>query len=152
MKGPLACNATTCAPEWEEGSEDIPAVCDRLGADCDIDVTTNVLDCSSTGNRGGAGGMGGSAGGCRRGERRNGDGRLRDGGHGRRYEWIVIRRRWRSAERCSSVRWTAEASRMTGARADVARPLAGVEALRSSRSPCSRILGLRRRKQLTMKR
>ncbi|HVR20934.1 MAG TPA: MYXO-CTERM sorting domain-containing protein [Polyangiaceae bacterium] len=60
VKGPAACNATTCTPEWKEGREDIPAVCARLGADCDIDVTMNVLDCSSSGSPGGMGGSGGS--------------------------------------------------------------------------------------------
>lgn len=67
VKGPLACNATTCLPEWQMGREDVPAVCERLAAECEIDPSTNVVDCggSSGGSGGdGAGGSGAATGGA----------------------------------------------------------------------------------------
>jgi MYXO-CTERM domain-containing protein len=61
--GPLACNSATCLPQWQEGREDIPAGCDLLGAECDVDTSTHVLECSApTGGTGGAAGSGGAAG------------------------------------------------------------------------------------------
>lgn len=55
VRGPLACNSATCLPEWQEGREDIPAVCERIAAECDVDATAHVLACG-----GGMGGTGGS--------------------------------------------------------------------------------------------
>jgi hypothetical protein len=62
VRGPLACNQATCLPEWQEGREDIAAVCDRLGAECDVDTTTHVLECDGGGGVSGAGGTGASGG------------------------------------------------------------------------------------------
>jgi MYXO-CTERM domain-containing protein len=58
VRGPLACNSTTCLPEWQDGREDIPAVCERIAAECDVDTATHVLACG--GGMGGTGGTGGS--------------------------------------------------------------------------------------------
>jgi MYXO-CTERM domain-containing protein len=60
VRGPLACNAAACLPDWQEGREDVASVCARLSAVCDVDTTANVLMCSSS--TGGAGGMGGTGG------------------------------------------------------------------------------------------
>jgi hypothetical protein len=60
VRGPLACNAEVCLPEWQEGREDVPSVCDRLGAECNVDPAANVIACSAP--TGGAGGMAGAAG------------------------------------------------------------------------------------------
>jgi hypothetical protein len=64
VKGPLACNATTCLPQWQEGREDVAATCELLDAVCEIDPASNVQECSPSGGRAGAstGGGGGSAG------------------------------------------------------------------------------------------
>jgi MYXO-CTERM domain-containing protein len=64
VKGPLACNATTCLPEWQVGREDVPAVCERIAAECDVDPSAHVQECSPSGGMGGSGGAstGGSGG------------------------------------------------------------------------------------------
>jgi MYXO-CTERM domain-containing protein len=63
VRGPLACNSPTCLPQWQEGREDIPAGCDLLRAECDVDTSAHVLECRApTGGTGGAAGSGGAAG------------------------------------------------------------------------------------------
>jgi MYXO-CTERM domain-containing protein len=62
VRGPLACNATTCLPEWQMGREDIAAVCDRLSAECEVDPTSHVLTCDGGASGSGTGGSGGSGG------------------------------------------------------------------------------------------
>ena len=62
VRGPLACNGTACLADWQEGRKDVAAVCDRLGAECDVDPAANVITCSApTGGAGGMGGMGAGA-------------------------------------------------------------------------------------------
>ena len=62
VRGPLACNSAMCLAQWQEGSDDLPSVCGRLSAECDVDTASNVLSCSaSTGGTGGAGGAGSGA-------------------------------------------------------------------------------------------
>jgi MYXO-CTERM domain-containing protein len=61
VRGPLACNATTCLSEWQMGREDVASVCDRLGAECDVDPTTHVLACGGAGGTGGSGASAGRA-------------------------------------------------------------------------------------------
>jgi hypothetical protein len=60
VRGPLACNAQQCLGDWQEGSGEQPAVCERLGAECDVDTSANVLECVSTAptSDGGSGGSG----------------------------------------------------------------------------------------------
>jgi MYXO-CTERM domain-containing protein len=56
VRGPLACNGPVCLADWQEGREDVAAVCERLDAECDVDPAENVITCSAP--TGGAGGMG----------------------------------------------------------------------------------------------
>jgi hypothetical protein len=66
VRGPLACNSATCLSQWQEGREDIPSGCGLLMAECDVDPSANVLECSAptggTGGAAGAAGAGASAG------------------------------------------------------------------------------------------
>ncbi|HVJ20187.1 MAG TPA: MYXO-CTERM sorting domain-containing protein [Polyangiaceae bacterium] len=63
VRGPLACNSATCLGDWQTGSGEIPSVCSRLGAPCEVDTTSNVLECaSSSGGTSGTGGTDGSGG------------------------------------------------------------------------------------------
>jgi MYXO-CTERM domain-containing protein len=64
VKGPLACNANGCLPEWQEGREDVASVCDRLGAVCEVDPAASVVECTPAGGSSGSGtgGSGASAG------------------------------------------------------------------------------------------
>jgi MYXO-CTERM domain-containing protein len=56
VRGPLACNGAVCLADWQEGREDVAAVCERLDAECNVDPAENVITCSAP--MGGAGGMG----------------------------------------------------------------------------------------------
>lgn len=60
VRGPLACNSATCLSQWQEGREDIPSGCGLLMAECDVDPSANVLECSAP--TGGTGGVAGAAG------------------------------------------------------------------------------------------
>ena len=56
VRGPLACNGAVCLADWQDGRDDVAAVCERLDAECDVDPALNVITCSAP--MGGAGGMG----------------------------------------------------------------------------------------------
>jgi hypothetical protein len=60
VRGPLACNAQQCLSDWQDGSGEQPAVCERLGADCDADTSGNMLECAPAVpiHEGGSGGSG----------------------------------------------------------------------------------------------
>ena len=80
VRGPLACNATACLSDWQQGREDVAAVCDRLGALCDIDPAANVITCSAP--TGGAGGMGAAGAGAAAGSMATGGSNPGGGGNG----------------------------------------------------------------------
>jgi hypothetical protein len=61
VRGPLACNAAQCLTDWKQGTGEVPAICTRLGAECDVDASANVIECG-TANEGGAGPSAGGTG------------------------------------------------------------------------------------------
>jgi MYXO-CTERM domain-containing protein len=72
VRGPLACNGAVCLADWQEGRDDVAAVCERLDAECDVDPADNVITCSAP--MGGAGGMGAAGAGAAAGAATSGGG------------------------------------------------------------------------------
>lgn len=61
VRGPLACNADVCLDDWQVGDDMVLPACQRLGANCNVDPTSNVVECM-VGASGAASGTTGSGG------------------------------------------------------------------------------------------